>query len=118
MLNKKAGNLSGTSYKEFLSRPRYLQRTPEWTEPTAKKDLGSNQIHDMNLNAESHGLSDLRSRIELTTQLLGSAHKKILAAAVTKTKVKSRGIQGSSLVVSMEVRPASEKLMVPNPHLQ
>ncbi|ETS86949.1 hypothetical protein PFICI_00777 [Pestalotiopsis fici W106-1] len=88
MLHKKVHKLSGTAYKKLLSQPRYLQRTPEWVEPTAKKDgkPSERQVEELIVPF---------SRLFQSSEPVTSARAEALAAGLTKTKIKSRGAPGT-----------------------
>ncbi|XXH01415.1 hypothetical protein Hte_007775 [Hypoxylon texense] len=90
MLYRKAGGLNGTAYKQVLSQPRYLQRTPEWVEPAVKKEQKSNH------NNESYEYVPPSSRLFQGTETTSSsARAEVLASGAGKTaKVKRRGVLG------------------------
>ncbi|KAI1779421.1 hypothetical protein F4818DRAFT_140310 [Hypoxylon cercidicola] len=92
MLYRKAGSLNGTAYKQVLSQPRYLQRTPEWVEPAAKKEEKSNQTHQQNNG--SYEYVSPSSRLFQGTETTSSARAEVLASGAGKTKVKRRGMLG------------------------
>ncbi|KAI0862183.1 hypothetical protein F4860DRAFT_473804 [Xylaria cubensis] len=89
MLYQKAGSLNDTAYKQVLSQPRYLQRTPEWVEPAAKKEETQQQ------NDESYNYVPFSSRLFQETEPALSARAEALALGAGKTKVKRRGIPGA-----------------------
>ncbi|KAI0398954.1 hypothetical protein F4802DRAFT_603444 [Xylaria palmicola] len=90
MLYRKAGNLNGTTYKQVLSQPRYLQRTPEWVEPAAKKEEKSNQQ-----NNRSYEYVPSSSLLFQGADSALSARAEALALGAGKTKVKRRGMPGA-----------------------
>ncbi|KAF2966549.1 hypothetical protein GQX73_g7027 [Xylaria multiplex] len=105
MLYQKAGSLNGTAYKRVLSQPRYLQRTPEWVEPAAKKEEKPNQTHQ-----QSNGSYEYVPPSSWIFQGAGSASSgraEALASAASKVKVKRRGI--------LESESTSENDIVPPP---
>ncbi|KAI0545396.1 hypothetical protein F4679DRAFT_561204 [Xylaria curta] len=90
MLYQKARSLNGTAYKQVLSQPRYLQRTPEWVEPAAKKEEKSNQNHQ-----QSYDYVPSSSRLFQETEPALSARAEALALGSGKVKVKRRGMPGA-----------------------
>lgn len=92
MLYKKAGDLNNTAYKRVLSQPRYLQRTPEWIEPAAKKEANATQ--NLMQNSRSYEYLLPHSRLFQGPDSALSARVEVLALAPTKIKVKSRGVPG------------------------
>ncbi|KAI0533533.1 hypothetical protein GGR58DRAFT_486103 [Xylaria digitata] len=103
MLHQKAGSLNGTAYKQVLSQPRYLQRTPEWVEPAAKKEEKSDQKHQQNNG--SYEYVPPSSWIFQGTESASSARAEALASGAGKVKVKRRGI--------LESESTSENNIVP-----
>ncbi|KAI0096982.1 hypothetical protein GGR51DRAFT_542202 [Nemania sp. FL0031] len=85
MLYRKTGSLNGTAYQQVISQPRYLQRTPEWVEPAARKEEKANQ------NNASYDYVLPFSRLFQETGST-SARAEVLASAAGKTKVKRRGV--------------------------
>ncbi|KAH8198824.1 hypothetical protein TruAng_006992 [Truncatella angustata] len=100
ILNKQPGNLDGTAYKQMLSQPRYLQRTPKWIEPAAKKDQTSNT--NQSFEDWSSQLAAPLSRSNFGPEPPVSARKEILAAGGTKAKVKSHGASSAMSAASAE----------------
>ncbi|KAI1108569.1 hypothetical protein F5Y14DRAFT_74617 [Nemania sp. NC0429] len=94
MLQRKAGNMSDTAYRRVLSQPRYLQRTPQWVEPAAKKKDVSSQNHKENNASYDYVLSLPFSRLFQGDGLDLSARAETLSLGAGKTKVKSRGMPG------------------------
>ncbi|KAI1744849.1 hypothetical protein F4680DRAFT_168412 [Xylaria scruposa] len=105
MLYQKARSLNSTAYKQVLSHPRYLQRTPEWVEPAAKKEEKSNRSHHQNNG--SYDYVTPSSRLFQETESALSARAEALALGIGKTKVKRRGVPGAE--------PTSENDTVPPP---
>ncbi|KAI0380602.1 hypothetical protein F5Y04DRAFT_95178 [Hypomontagnella monticulosa] len=87
MLHRKGGIKKGTAYEQVLSQPRYLQRTPEWVEPAAKKEAKSN----CPLEGGSYEYVPSSSRLFQGTGTIPSTRPKALASAAGKIKVKRRG---------------------------
>ncbi|KAI1275802.1 hypothetical protein F5Y07DRAFT_166175 [Xylaria sp. FL0933] len=88
-----AGSLNGTAYKQVLSQPRYLQRTPEWVEPAAKKEEKSDK--NQKQSKESYEYVPLSSRLFQEVEPALSARAEALALGAGKTKVKRRGMPGA-----------------------
>ncbi|KAI1199819.1 hypothetical protein F5X97DRAFT_295493 [Nemania serpens] len=95
MLHKKAGDLTGTAYRQVLSQPRYLQRTPQWVEPAAKKKDMSNQNQKQSNGSYEYVLPLPFSRLFQKTESDLSARAEALALGAGKIKVKSRGTPGA-----------------------
>ncbi|KAJ8119200.1 hypothetical protein ONZ43_g3808 [Nemania bipapillata] len=93
MLHQKAGSLNGTAYKQALSQPRYLQRTPQWVEPAARKEDKISQSQK-----QSNGSYDYvppSSRLFQGSESVSSARLEALASGVSKIKIKRRGMPGA-----------------------
>ncbi|KAI0444142.1 hypothetical protein F4803DRAFT_512780 [Xylaria telfairii] len=103
MLYQKAGGLNGTAYKQVLSQPRYLQRTPEWVEPAAKKEEKPNQ-KDQQTNGSYEYLPPSSLLFQGTGSAL-SARAEALALGGGKTKVKRRGIPGAESTSENDIAP-------------
>lgn len=101
MLYRKAGNLNGTAYRQVLSQPRYLQRTPQWVEPAAKKKDMSNQ----NNGSYEYVLPLPFSRLFQETGPDLSARTEALALGAGKIKVKSRGMPGAESIDENDTAP-------------
>ncbi|RYC62729.1 hypothetical protein CHU98_g3466 [Xylaria longipes] len=102
MLYQKAGSLNGTAYRQVLSQPRYLQRTPEWVEPAAKKEK-SNQKQQQNNG--SYEYVSPSSRLFQGTESVLSARAEALASGAGKIKVKRRGILGGESTSENDIAP-------------
>lgn len=103
MLHQKAGTLNGTAYKQVLSQPRYLQRTPEWVEPAVKKEDKSNQNHKQNNGSYEYVLPS--SRFFQEAGPVSSARAEVLASGASKIKVKRRGIPGAEATSEDDAEP-------------
>ncbi|KAI0204890.1 hypothetical protein F4808DRAFT_448528 [Astrocystis sublimbata] len=91
LLYQKAGSLDGTAYKQVLSQPRYLQRTPEWVEPATKKDSDNQKPNNGSYEyvlPSSWLTQDTGSALSARTEALA-------LGAVGKVKVKRRGVSGA-----------------------
>ncbi|KAI0869427.1 hypothetical protein GGS24DRAFT_163939 [Hypoxylon argillaceum] len=103
LLYRKAGNLNSTAYKQTLSQPRYLQRTPEWVEPAPKKEAKSDPDHKQ--NNRSYEYVAPSSRLFQGTESTSSARAEALASGAGKTKVKRHGIPGDGPTSENEEAP-------------
>lgn len=105
MLYQRAGSLSSTAYKQVLSQPRYLQRTPEWVEPAAKKAEKSNE--DQKQNDRSYEYVPPSSRLFQGTAGVGSSTRaEALESAAGKVKVKRRGLPGAESTSENNTAPS------------
>ncbi|KAI4869994.1 hypothetical protein F4820DRAFT_443476 [Hypoxylon rubiginosum] len=104
ILYRKAGSINGTAYKQVLSLPRYLQRTPEWVEPAAKKEEKSNHNHHQQNNGSYEYVSP-SSWLLQGTGTTSSARAEALASGAGKTKVKRRGMPGSEPTSENDIAP-------------
>ncbi|KAJ3579646.1 hypothetical protein NPX13_g909 [Xylaria arbuscula] len=102
MLCKKAGDLSNTAYRRVLSQPRYLQRTPKWVEPAAKKEVDANRPQ----NSGSYEYLLPHSRLFQGADTALSARVEALALGAGKTKVKRRGVPGDEPVGAEDALPS------------
>ncbi|KAI1364590.1 hypothetical protein F5Y08DRAFT_328581 [Xylaria arbuscula] len=102
MLCKKAGDLSNTTYRRVLSQPRYLQRTPKWVEPAAKKEVDANRPQ----NSGSYEYLLSHSRLFQGADTALSARVEALALGAGKTKVKRRGVPGDEPVGAEDALPS------------
>ncbi|KAJ8129257.1 hypothetical protein O1611_g4371 [Lasiodiplodia mahajangana] len=103
MLYRKAGSLDGTAYQKVLSQPRYLQRTPEWVEPAARKDEKSNQNDKQNNGSYDYVLPF--SRLFQETGPASSVRTEVLASGAGKIKVKRRGVPETESTSEKDTAP-------------
>ncbi|KAI0142823.1 hypothetical protein GGR57DRAFT_375880 [Xylariaceae sp. FL1272] len=115
MLYRGNASLDGTAYKQTLSQPRYLQRTPEWVEPATKKEQKANQ--GPNQNSESYEYVAPFSPLFQGSESASSARAEALAAGVRKLKIKRRGNENKSTSASENetATPAPETIMDKQP---
>ncbi|KAI1264069.1 hypothetical protein F5Y18DRAFT_392433 [Xylariaceae sp. FL1019] len=98
MLYQKNASLNGTAYKATLSQNRYLQRTPEWVEPAAKKEQAAHQGPGRSVG--SYEYVSPFSPLFQSTEAAPSARAEALAAGVAKLKIKSRGVGSKSTLAN------------------
>ncbi|KAI2618753.1 hypothetical protein GGR54DRAFT_604445 [Hypoxylon sp. NC1633] len=105
MLYRKAGSLDGTAYKQVLSQPRFLQRTPEWVEPAARKEEKPN--HSPQQSNGSYEYVPPSSRLFEGTGTASSARAEALTSRAGKIKVKRRGVLGPESTSENDIAPSA-----------
>ncbi|KAI2635615.1 hypothetical protein GGS26DRAFT_506091 [Hypomontagnella submonticulosa] len=104
ILYRKAGSLNGTAYRQVLSQPRSLQRTPEWVEPAAKKEVKSTHNHQKNNGSYEYVFPS--SQLFQETETTSSLRAEALASEAGKIKVKRRGMLEPESISENDIAPS------------
>ncbi|KAJ6021356.1 hypothetical protein N7540_006860 [Penicillium herquei] len=105
---EKAGKVCGTALTHFISKPRMLQRTPEWVE-TEKLPFQSSGQKEVIDDVDLYFLHQSASLINNN-----NTQGKVLNVPLPKSKVKTRGIS-STLEEPVFTDQADEAIIQPSP---